>query len=117
MNAGKPVPGERGTLGYLEWCAMHEPKTFMGLLARVLPYHVFDERPEKHILTRQEALEQLQERGLPVDLLNILRRAPQPLDPGEDPHLYDKAIDGEVSSVSERPFGTDDTADTGNGAK
>ena len=44
---------------------MHEPKTFMGLLARVLPYHVFDERPETHILTRQEALEQLQERGLP----------------------------------------------------
>jgi hypothetical protein len=98
MKDGQPTQGERGTLGFLEWLALNESKTFAGLLARVLPYHVVaDEPPERHILTRQEALEQLQERGLPVDLLNILRRAPQQLDPGEDPDLYDRAIDGEVS--------------------
>ena len=37
-----PVPGERGTLGYLEWAALYQPKTFLALLARVLPYHIIE---------------------------------------------------------------------------
>jgi hypothetical protein len=91
---GKTVPGERGTLGYLEWAAMNHPKTYLGLLARVLPYHVVDQTPQRTAISREEALIQLQERGLPVDLLNVLRLAPQPLDPGEDPDPWRSARRG-----------------------
>jgi hypothetical protein len=86
MKDGQPTQGERGTLGFLEWSALHETKTFLGLLARVLPYHVLDERPEKHVLTREEAIEN-------AGCLETLRRAPRPLDPGEDPDPYGRSSD------------------------
>jgi hypothetical protein len=73
--------------GWLRWLALPEPKVHAGVVARVLPYHVIDNTPERKVLTREESLIQLQERGLPTDLLNVLRLAPQPLDPGEDPDL------------------------------
>jgi hypothetical protein len=97
---GKPIAGEGGTLGYLRWAALNQPKTYLGLLARVLPYQVTHEAPQRSAITREEALIQLQERGLPTDLLNVLRLAPQPLDPGEDPDPYGLA--GEVTGVTER---------------
>jgi hypothetical protein len=89
---GKPIAGEGGTLGHLRWAALNQPKTYLGLLARVLPYHVGDPTPERTVISREEALMQLQERGLPTDLLNVLRLAPQPLDPGEDPHTTQPII-------------------------
>jgi hypothetical protein len=98
---GKPIAGEGGTLGYLRWAALNLPKTYLGLLARVLPYHVVDQTPERTVITREEALIQLQERGLPIDLLNVLRLAPQPLDPGEDPDPYGLAVEGEVTPITE----------------
>jgi hypothetical protein len=107
---GKTVPGERGTLGYLEWAAINHPKTYLGLLARVLPYHVTHEAPQRTAISREEALIQLQERGLPIDLLNVLRLAPQPLDPGEDPDPYGLALDGGVTGaktdMAPKPDGT-----------
>jgi hypothetical protein len=108
---GKPVPGERGTLGYLEWAALNYPKTYLGLLARTLPYSLVDQTPERKVLTREEALIELQERGLPTDLLNVLRLAPQPLDPGEDPDPYGMANENEVTGIAEtdmtsKPSGT-----------
>jgi hypothetical protein len=98
---GEPVPGERGTLGFLEWAALHMPKVYLGLLARTLPYHVLNEAPQRSAITREEALIQLQERGLPIDLLNVLRLAPQPLDPGEDPDPYKLAVEGGVTPITE----------------
>jgi hypothetical protein len=85
---GKRVgTGTDGCDGYLLWCAVNEPKTYMALLARILPYYVSVELP-KEILTRDETIAELKERGLPLELLDHLRRAPEVLDDGEDPDPY-----------------------------
>jgi hypothetical protein len=73
-----------GTDGYLLWCAVNEPKTYM---ARILPFYVSTELP-RQILTREETLSELRERGLPIELLEHLRRAPEILDDGENPDPY-----------------------------
>jgi len=49
---------------FLEWAALNHPKTFLGLMARAMPYHLVDERPKKKTISREEALGQLQEHGL-----------------------------------------------------
>jgi hypothetical protein len=84
-DKGEPVtPGKGGLRGYLRYAAAHEMKTFLGLLARAIPYNVIDVRPtDDPIITREEALAQLKEHGLPVELLHILRHAPAPLDDGQ----------------------------------
>ena len=40
--------------------------------------------PRRPILTHEQIVAQLEERGLPVDLVGVLREAPAELDPGED---------------------------------
>jgi len=86
---GKPVAsGLDGADGYLLWCAVNEPKTYMALLARIMPYYIVNELPDKAIISRDEALAQLRDRGLPEELINHLRRAPDVLDVGEDPDPY-----------------------------
>ncbi len=105
-DKGQPIPGEGGTLGYLRWCALNEPKTYMGMLTRVLPYHVVEEKPEDRILSREQAIEELKERGLPIEMLAMLKAAPRPLDPGEIEDPYgDARSEGEVTKVTEGPFG------------
>jgi hypothetical protein len=40
-DKGNPVPtGKRGCQGFVEWLALHEPKTAAALFARVLPYFI-----------------------------------------------------------------------------
>jgi hypothetical protein len=56
-------------------------------MARVLPYYVNTDLPEE-ILSRDETLAQLKERGLPIELLQHLQKATQPLDDDEDPDPY-----------------------------
>jgi hypothetical protein len=75
--------------------------SYAGLLDRVLPYQVQDLTPEHRALSRQEVEEELKLRGLPTELLAILRAAPAPLDPGEIENPYDVEI---------IPPDTDDTA-------
>jgi hypothetical protein len=65
-----------GLLGYLRWATIHETKTYLGLIARVLPFNVVQEQPEEAILTHEQVLAQLEERGLPIDLVGVLREAP-----------------------------------------
>jgi hypothetical protein len=80
----------------------------MGMLTRVLPYHVVEEKPEDRIISRDQAIEELKERGLPIEMLAMLRAAPAPLDPGEVEDLYShqsQTIDGEVTQVTETPLG------------
>jgi len=79
--------GTDGTDGHLLWCAVNEPKTYMALLARILPYYITTDLP-RQILTREETLAELKERGLPVELIDHLRRAPEILDDGENPDPY-----------------------------
>jgi hypothetical protein len=88
-DKGKPAAtGMDGADGYLLWCAVNEPKTYMALLARVLPYYIVKELPDKTIISRDEAMAQLRERGLPLELIDHLRRAPEVLDADEDPDPY-----------------------------
>jgi hypothetical protein len=54
--------GIDGCDGYLLWCAVHEPKTYMALLARILPYYVNTAEPVgPAILSHDEMLAQLRE--------------------------------------------------------
>jgi len=65
LKDGKPVAtGIDGCDGYLLWCAVNEPKNYMALLARVLPYYVSPPEPTgKGIMTYEETLARLRERG------------------------------------------------------
>jgi hypothetical protein len=83
LKDGKPVAtGIDGCDGYLLWCAVNEPKNYMALLARVLPYYVSPPEPTgKGIMTYEETLARLRERGLPPHrfpcIKDIRRRAQQ----------------------------------------
>jgi len=59
----------------------------MALLARILPFYISAETP-KQILTHDETLAELRERGLPIELLEHLRKAPEILDDDENPDPY-----------------------------
>ena len=61
----------------------------MALMARILPYYVNTNEPVgPTTVSREEMLAQLRERGLPLELIEHLRKAPEILDPGEDPDPY-----------------------------
>ena len=80
--------GAGGVQGFIEWLALHEPKTAAALFARVLPYfiNVGMEVPEVVSETEMEAM--LKELGLPVGLIEHMQTAPAPLDLDEDPDPY-----------------------------
>jgi hypothetical protein len=62
-----------------------------------LPFNDVQEHPEEAILTHEQIMAQLEERGLPVDLVWVLREAPAQLDPGEDDDPFGtKTSDGEL---------------------
>jgi hypothetical protein len=70
--------GEGGALAYLETCAIEERKTFLTVMARLLPITIKQAPPIKKVLTREEALHELRERGLDPRLIDHLRRLPFP---------------------------------------
>ena len=57
---------------------MLERKTFLTVMARLLPITIKQAPPLKKVLTREEALHELRERGLDPELINHLRRLPFP---------------------------------------
>jgi hypothetical protein len=97
---GEPVAtGIDGCDGYLLWCAVNRPSHYMALLARILPYYVNTAEPVgPAILSHEEMLVQLRERGLPLEVIEHLRKAPEILDPGEDPDPYGMMKDISVPS-------------------
>ena len=62
--------GKDGALGYLRFLALYEPRTFGGLLGRVLPLQVAarldGEVDVNQRLTLEELREELRRRGLPA---------------------------------------------------
>jgi hypothetical protein len=73
---GEPIgTGEDGCKGYLKWLALHEPRTYAALMARILPYYVSVDLPDD-IMSHEETLAELRERGLPIELIQFLRKAP-----------------------------------------
>jgi hypothetical protein len=87
---GNFIPGDEGCEGYLLWVALNDHKTYCALLARVLPYFVIPDIATKSTLSYDEAVAQLRERGLPPELIDFMRRAPDAdeLWPGENPDPY-----------------------------
>jgi hypothetical protein len=85
---GKFIPGDQGCEGYLLWVALNDHRTYCSLLARILPYYVIPDVQEKTILTHEETMAQLRDRGLPEELIDYLRKAPDELQVGEDPDPY-----------------------------
>jgi len=86
---GKPIgSGIEGYKGYLKWAALHQPRTFLGLLGRILPYYIKLEVPEDAVMSHEDTLAQLRERGLPENFIELMRKAPVVLDPDEldDPY-------------------------------
>ena len=82
-NGKRVGSGEDGCKGYLKWLALHEPRTYAALLARILPYYVSTELPED-ILSHEETLAELKARCLSIELIQYLRKAPTRLDDDEE---------------------------------
>jgi hypothetical protein len=93
--------GQGGVQGFIEWLALHEPKTAAALFARVLPYfiNVGMEVPEVVSETEMEAM--LKELGLPLGLIEHMQTAPAPLDLDEDPDPYGMDADAAKATNAE----------------
>ena len=77
---GNRVGSDRdGCQAYLAWAARYDHKTFVAFMARTLPRYA--KPPGKGIRSREIALAQLRERGLPEDVIDHLRKAPERWDP------------------------------------
>jgi hypothetical protein len=59
------------------------PEPNAALMARILPYYVSTELPED-ILSHEETLAELKARGLSIELIQYLRKAPTRLDDDEE---------------------------------
>jgi hypothetical protein len=72
--------GKGGLLGYLTWLGANEPRAFATLLGKVIPLHVIGELNHNHreFRTKDQVLEELQNRGIPV--ANVFpRQLPPPV--------------------------------------
>jgi hypothetical protein len=102
---GNPVPtGRRGCQGFVEWLALHEPKTAAALFARVMPYYIGSGAEVPEVMSDVELEAQLKELGLPVGLIEHMQTAPAPLDLDELDDPY-----GLKEAVPVTPDGTNDT--------
>jgi hypothetical protein len=85
----RKASGIDGISGYLRWCAVNRPEHYMSLLGRILPHYTSVIDPGGNdIMSYEETVAELRERGLPPELIDHLRLAPEILDPGEDPDPY-----------------------------
>lgn len=67
-NVGDKLENNRGLMAFLENCAQRFPKSYMHLLARVLPYQVNASVDHEHRVfrTEQEVEEEMRKRGIPI---------------------------------------------------
>jgi hypothetical protein len=98
--------GEEGVKGYLKWAALHKSERFLALMARLAPKQVFaDVTHHDAVMTREEVEAEMRERGIPVELLNSIMKAPVELDWDEDPDPY--GLMKNVTPVSTNGGGTE----------
>lgn len=84
--------GKNGALGYLKVAAIEERKTFLMIMARILPLKVTAELKQfKRTLSIQEAVAEMKAVGLDEMLAAYLRR--YPLDPSEVGEEWVEMID------------------------
>ncbi len=72
--------GHGGVQGFIEWLALHEPKTAAALFARVLPYFINVGMEVPDVMSEAEMEAKLTELGLPLGLIEHMQTAPAPLD-------------------------------------
>ena len=64
--------GQNGLKGYFKFLAVRHPKSFAIFLARIMPLHVTTSQKPTY-LTRDQAVAELKEAGLPPELIDYLR--------------------------------------------
>jgi hypothetical protein len=80
--------GQGGVQGFIEWLAIHEPKTAAALFARVLPYFINVGMEVPDVVSEVEMEAMLKELGLPLGLIEHMQTAPAPLDLDEEVDPY-----------------------------
>jgi hypothetical protein len=80
--------GEDGILGYLKWIGINRPERLVALMSRSIPKQVIPNVTHRVARTTAEIDAELRERGLPVELLEHLRKMPDVLQDGEDDDPY-----------------------------
>lgn len=75
INVGYDGKGTGGLIGYLQKQAKMEPRAFLSLLARCVPVNLVAKVDVEHaVLTPEQVVVKLRERGLPID--QIFKLAP-----------------------------------------
>jgi hypothetical protein len=92
----KGKDGQGGVLGYLKVAAVEERKTFLLIMARILPLKMISEVKQfKQMVSLQEAVAELKACGLDEMLALYLKR--YPLDPSEEGEAWAEMIDVELA--------------------
>jgi hypothetical protein len=102
-------PDADGMKHFFKVAAVREMKTFLIIVARIMPPHVNTSSTMPKYLTREQMVERLREAGLPENLIDEMRaidaRTLDPEDLGYDP--YDDAEADEEPMVDVTPKTTE----------
>jgi hypothetical protein len=96
---GRVRRGVGGVQGFIEWLALHEPKTAAVLFSKVLPYFINVGMEVPEVVSEAEMEAMLKELGLPIGLIEHMQTAPAPLDLDEDPDPYGMSADAEKDAT------------------
>ena len=89
---GNRINGEGGMLGYVEWLARNEPRTYGVLLRANVPAEIRATMTLKRMLTRDEALAEMRARGLQTEWIENLYKVDDELGPDDEPNPYDHEV-------------------------
>jgi hypothetical protein len=89
---GNRINGEGGMLGYMEWLARNEPRTYGVLLRANIPAEIRATMTLKPMLTRDEAFAEMRARGLSTEWIEHLTKVDDELGPDDDPNPYDHEV-------------------------
>jgi hypothetical protein len=95
-RSGRDGKGTDGAVGYLVWLSRAEPAVFGRMLEKVMPLQLEVKDKTDRVLTAQEAVDRLKERGLPVPptLMSLARSVGQAVAERQDED-YDAELNGE----------------------
>jgi hypothetical protein len=89
---GNRINGDGGMLGYVEWLARNEPKSYAVLLRGVMPAEIRATMTLRPMLTYEEACAEVRARGLPMELIENLHKLDDELGPDDEPNPYDRNV-------------------------
>jgi hypothetical protein len=89
---GNRINGDGGMLGYVEWLARNEPKSYAVLLRGVMPAEIRATMTLRPMLTYEEARAEMRARGLPMELIENLHKLDDELGPDDEPNPYDRNV-------------------------